>query len=525
MNLSSSSRRFRRGTLNVIPNIIPNLVRSNNNDQTHPSFRKAKLPLNLVIEDNNERMPPEQIHSEKDIIAITVSSNYDDLLDIILPQNRNFFKKWFIVTDENDTKTIDMVKKYNFENVELLYYNFYNNATFNKGGAIRYAQQKVDELGFSDFLMLFLDSDIYLPSNFQHIVRKCKINNNTIYGSLKREDYHSYENFINNVNDNNIVENMSMGWVSGYFQLYNYSPTYKYQDSQNCSSCDVQFSNLFSSYIFINDLIVKHLGKAGVNWDVRKDKTDFLMNELSLDRLVHELRSEAAQDDADNIVELSTLHNSNQYKIKFYLIHGVDPSRKDRMISEFNKANVPLDNITWILHPNKDELSDELKKSICSSDSSTKITDGMISCSYKHYLALKDFCENDHDYAVIFEDNIFFTNRNVLSRIELYIEQLNKLYTDWDILFDSNYLKYSEQQLLPDLFVYPKNVSNDGGSRLAQCYLLSKKCARKYVEHYLPFDNPPDFWMNHLNKTLGINVFWSEPPVSNTFPHTSTVLS
>ena len=449
-----------------------------------------------------------------------------------MPQNRNFFKKWFIVTHENDTKTIDIVKKYNFKNVELLYYNFYDNATFNKGGAIRYAQQKVDELGFSDFLMLFLDSDIYLPNNFQHIIHNCKINNNTIYGSLKREDYHSYENFINNINDNNIVENMSMGWVSGYFQIYNYSPTYKYQDSQNCSSCDVQFSTLFSNYIFIDDLTVKHLGKAGINWDVRKDKTDFLMNELnSLDRSAQELCSEVELDDAEKLVVEGYMawkpsdQNSNQCKIKFYLIHGIDSSRKDRMINEFNKANIPLDNVTWILHPNKDELSDELKKSICSSDSSTKITDGMISCSYKHYLALKDFCESDYDYAVIFEDNIFFTICDVVSRIELYIKQLNKLYPDWDILFDSNYLEYSEQKLLPDLFVYPKNVSNDGGSRLAQCYLLSKKCARKYFENYVPFNNPPDFWMNHLNKKLGINVFWSEPPISNTFPHTSTVLS
>jgi hypothetical protein len=36
------------------------------------------------------------------MIPITVSTNYDDLLNIIIPQNYKFFEKWYIITDEND---------------------------------------------------------------------------------------------------------------------------------------------------------------------------------------------------------------------------------------------------------------------------------------------------------------------------------------------------------------------------------------------------------------------------------------
>jgi glycosyl transferase family 25 len=206
---------------------------------------------------------------------------------------------------------------------------------------------------------------------------------------------------------------------------------------------------------------------------------------------------------------------------KYYLIHGVDKSRKDRMINEFNKANIPLNEVNWILHPNKDELSDELKQTVFNGSPIEK-NNGIISCTFKHFLAIKDIVENNIDYAVIFEDNIFFTG-DAKNRIDLYLKQLNEFYPDWDILYDSNYMNYTEQELIPGVFVYPKEIAIDGGSRVAQCYLISNKCAKKYYANYLPFNNAPDHWMNHLNKLINAKVFWSQPPITNTFPHKSTV--
>jgi GR25 family glycosyltransferase involved in LPS biosynthesis len=212
-------------------------------------------------------------------------------------------------------------------------------------------------------------------------------------------------------------------------------------------------------------------------------------------------------------------------KIKYYIVHGIDSSRKERMICEFEKANIPIDNVLWMLKPNRDDITDKLKNEVTKPNANANIlTNSLISCTYKHYLIMKDIVENQYDYAVIFEDNIFFTLNDADSRIKLYIEQLNSFYPDWDILYDSNYRDYTEQSLIPGIFVYPKDATVDGGTRVAQCYLITQKCAKKYLDNYLPFDNAPDHWMNYLNKTLNINVFWSQPPMTNTFPHKSTVL-
>ena len=87
------------------------------------------------------------------MIGITVSTNYDDILNIIMPQNYKFFEKWYIITDEKDIKTLEVIKKYNYSNVEVIFYDFYaNNKKFNKGGAIRYVQEKRSSRGLKDLL-------------------------------------------------------------------------------------------------------------------------------------------------------------------------------------------------------------------------------------------------------------------------------------------------------------------------------------------------------------------------------------
>jgi hypothetical protein len=48
--------------------------------------------------------------------------------------------------------------------------------------------------------------------------------------------------------------------------------------------------------------------------------------------------------------------------IQWYLIHGIDNSRKDRMISEFEKYGLDNNNVKWVLHPNKNEISNEFRK-------------------------------------------------------------------------------------------------------------------------------------------------------------------
>ena len=50
--------------------------------------------------------------------------------------------------------------------------------------------------------------------------------------------------------------------------------------------------------------------------------------------------------------------------MKYYLIHNLDVERKQTMITEFNKWGFDLNNINWIEHPNKNEITDELLDSL-----------------------------------------------------------------------------------------------------------------------------------------------------------------
>lgn len=226
--------------------------------------------------------------------------------------------------------------------------------------------------------------------------------------------------------------------------------------------------------------------------------------------------------------------------IQYYLIHGIDASRKDRMLGEFEKWGLDNARVKWILTPNKHEISNEMRNSLLIQTESNSCGNyvppgcpytgnGVISCTYKHYLCLKDIVENNYDYGVIMEDNQFFSG-NIPETIEKYIHQLNNLYPDWDILFDTKWKKYNdvhELETTEDICVYPK--SNEisaychGGTRLAEFYVVTNACAKKMLDHYIPFNNAPDWWMNDLFRKLGIKSFWSEPSISAVYPHTSTV--
>jgi len=183
------------------------------------------------------------------MIAISVSTNYDDLLNIILPQNYKFFDKWYIIT-------IDVINKYKFPNVETIYYDFYNNKIFNKGGSIRYCQELISSTNYEGNILL-LDSDIYLPDNF------IDIKPYTLYGTNDRYDYYSYNHFKNNVIDSIYPYAKSF---QGYFQLYHHNELILYDHSMNCSECDLYFHRFFHQKIVVSTLNVSHLEKSGIHW-------------------------------------------------------------------------------------------------------------------------------------------------------------------------------------------------------------------------------------------------------------------
>lgn len=203
------------------------------------------------------------------ITAITVSTKYDDILKIIMPQNYKFFNKWYIVTHPSDIKTINIINKYNFTNVELIFFDFYKKGVFNKGGAIRKCQDMLERNKYKGDILI-LDSDVYLPNNFLQILPPLQYY--TLYGTKRRSDYYSYHNFKSNIID---FEYKWAQQFQGYFQLYKFSQNIKYLNSNDCSECDLDFKRLFKNKIIIPNMNICHLGKAGINWKGRKKYNGF----------------------------------------------------------------------------------------------------------------------------------------------------------------------------------------------------------------------------------------------------------
>jgi len=224
------------------------------------------------------------------------------------------------------------------------------------------------------------------------------------------------------------------------------------------------------------------------------------------------------------------------YHYQYYCIHNLDEKRKNHMNLLFEKYHFDLNKITWLNQPNKDNISNELvEKCIIQDISCTngiwihpndlRIMKGKVVCSYKHYLAYQDIIENNFDYGIIMEDNVSFTGP-IYDLVDIYINQLNEKYPDWDICFDNKNIPYIEQETSEECFVYPK--SNEitkqchGGGRCACFYIITKKCAKLLYDNWIPFNNAPDWWMNDLFRKFDIKSYWIHPSYVYQPPHQST---
>lgn len=221
--------------------------------------------------------------------------------------------------------------------------------------------------------------------------------------------------------------------------------------------------------------------------------------------------------------------------LKFYVIHNLEKNRYENTINLLKNSGVNIADVTFINHPNKNELTYKIKKKAVQKKS--KIKDGWISCSYKHYLALEQIVNNKDELAVIMEDNIGEFYEPIYERISKYLEELPE---DWDVLYDSvwgDYKLLAEEEVVEKKLVYTKNnqltrdgngkIISHGGTRAAQFYLLNYESALKLYENFLPFNHSADMWMNDVLRKIDAKSYWSEPSlvVSKFNKRTSTNLN
>ena len=142
---------------------------------------------------------------------------------------------------------------------------------------------------------------------------------------------------------------------------------------------------------------------------------------------------------------------------KYYIIHNLEVSRYENTIKLLSKYGVDIKDVTFINHPNKNELTYDIKKK--SVQKNSKIKDGWISCSYKHYLALEMIVNNGDDFAVIMEDNIGDFFEDIPVRLNKYLKELPD---EWDVVYDSvwgDYEALNEGVIEENKLIYKK--SND----------------------------------------------------------------
>jgi hypothetical protein len=199
------------------------------------------------------------------MIAITVSTNYHDLLPIVYHHNKDYFKHWVFVTDRGDAETINFLSTK--PNVTILFWDFQNHRNiFDKGGAIRYAQTFAYEK-YPDDWYLIIDSDICLPREFSHFtaVFLPTYDVNLIYGLDERLDFESLEDFHNYTNYKKYEHGER---VDGYFQLY--KDKFFYNTSRDASNCDNEFAKRFPGRNLILGIPCVHLGNKS-HWNGKRE--------------------------------------------------------------------------------------------------------------------------------------------------------------------------------------------------------------------------------------------------------------
>ena len=228
-----------------------------------------------------------------DINAVTVCVNFSHYLKHCI-SNKKYFKRWVIVTHEDDTDTIELCKKHDLE--YILSKKIYERV-FNKGAAIN---EGFDYLGKDKEWYCHIDADILLHDNFASSFSPTHIHGQLRHTYLERVLPHQHKlgmlpdalylytmgrinlNGDENLNEINFKEVFKMedkivqqwlGW--GYFQLFNlkalkevYENLYQIYPtmSNNVGTDDYVFKQLFYQVISLNTHCI-HLSPEKVHWD------------------------------------------------------------------------------------------------------------------------------------------------------------------------------------------------------------------------------------------------------------------
>jgi hypothetical protein len=244
--------------------------------------------------------------------AVTVSVNYSDFLEVVIPENKKQFDKWIIVTDTKDLATKELCDLHGITCIQTD--SFYaNGATFNKWAGLNEGLALIDQ----DAFVAIIDGDIALPYQARRIFEKLDLDPTFMYG-IDRLDcvgfdkWDAYKKGSSMFRDQWMLHTAGlqlsarlvhlyggktdggkfMGYRPlGFFQLVHRSAFDKHpQNSDSADHCDMVFASEWprSKRMLIPELFGIHLisdnARKGENWRGRKTKP-FRLSKLDNDIL------------------------------------------------------------------------------------------------------------------------------------------------------------------------------------------------------------------------------------------------
>lgn len=187
------------------------------------------------------------------VVALTVSTNYDDILAEVVEHNLAQLDHWVIVTKRDDLATQQLLS--GRQNVTVLYWNPHSKGRlFDKGSGLRLAQKEA-YARFQNSWYLILDSDVALPQDFRRkLGSPLELDWLAIHGAL-RVDYFGLADFRKRFGGRRYEKSDP---VAGYFQLY--CLPFFYRSSRDAGKIDIWFRNRFLRSSVLNGVEVSHLG-------------------------------------------------------------------------------------------------------------------------------------------------------------------------------------------------------------------------------------------------------------------------
>lgn len=207
-----------------------------------------------------------------------------------------------------------------------------------------------------------------------------------------------------------------------------------------------------------------------------------------------------------------------------YVVHYKGNVERRNLLEKIHtKEN--LENVTWILDYDKEEVSYEMYTKNFQADHLEYQKRGqdpnefyphyplqpeMVSLSLKQKEAFRRIGYGASSYGIMFEDDAIICE-NFIETFNFY---MNSVPGNWDVLFigQGGGKRIPQDKIKEGVFWYKKDHPAD---RCADSVVLKKDAAKKIYDHMnhhkICFNPDPElgFWM----KVLDMNVYWLEPPI------------